>query len=200
MGNIKTVIGLVATSLVFIGYIPYFRDIVNRKTKPHIYSWFIWSLVTMIVFALQISNSAGTASFATLAASIMCLTVLVLGAIYKSKVKITKIDTIFFVMSLLSLGFWLVAKEPIISSILITIVNFLGFIPTMRKSWEKPFTETLFLYYFNAFRYSLTVFSLQRYSIITALYVVTCLTTTVIFIAMVNLRRRQFAFTSSQLK
>jgi len=53
MYEFKNILGIIATVLVFIGYIPYLRDIVKGKTKPHIYSWFLWCFVTLIAFALQ---------------------------------------------------------------------------------------------------------------------------------------------------
>ena len=95
MYDFKNVLGIVATILVFLGYIPYIRDIVKGKTKPHVYSWFLWGFVTLIAFALQLSDKAGSGAFVTLAAAIMCFVVIIFGFIYKSKVKIVKSDTIF---------------------------------------------------------------------------------------------------------
>jgi hypothetical protein len=40
--NYKFIIAIIATVLTFLGFIPYFRDIFNRKTKPHLYTWLIW--------------------------------------------------------------------------------------------------------------------------------------------------------------
>ena len=52
MSEIKNLLGFVATFLVLVGYIPYLRDIIKGKTKPHIYSWFLWSFVTLIANSL----------------------------------------------------------------------------------------------------------------------------------------------------
>ena len=141
--EIKNVLGIIATFLVFIGYIPYIRDIVRGKTKPHIYSWFLWCFVTSIAFALQISDGAGTGAFVTLAAALMCLVVIILGFVYKAKVEIKKIDTVFFLFAFVALGVWVLAKQPILSAILTVLIDLLGFAPTVRKSWNQPFTETL---------------------------------------------------------
>ncbi len=37
MSEIKNVLGVTATIFVFIGYIPYLRDITQGKTKPHVF-------------------------------------------------------------------------------------------------------------------------------------------------------------------
>ena len=73
---IKTIIGIIAVSLTLIGYIPYTRDIIARKTKPHLYSWFLWGFVTLIIFALQFSDNAGLGSYVTLTAGLLCIVVI----------------------------------------------------------------------------------------------------------------------------
>ncbi len=191
MYQIKTLLGLVATALVFIGYIPYLRDIVKGKTKPHVYSWFLWSFVTLIAFALQLSGGAGTGAFVTLAAAVMCIAVIVLGFIHNSQVKIVWIDTLFLIFAVVALLLWLVAKQPVLSAILTTLIDLLGFAPTVRKSWNNPHSETLSFYWLNTFRFGLALVALQNYSIITALYPITWLTANGLFALMLVLRRKQ---------
>jgi len=190
MEQIKSILGVVATGLVFLGYVPYLRDIVRGKTKPHMYSWFLWGFVTFIVFALQVSDGAGTGAFVTLAAALMCVVVMVMGFFYKSRVEVTKIDTVFLVLTLIALGLWLIAKQPVLSAILATVIDVLGFAPTVRKSWNRPYTETLVFYYLNSFRFGLAVVSLQRYSLVTALYPITWLAANALFALMLVARRR----------
>src|SRR3989338_4313881 len=86
MMTLKSIIGVIATVLVFIGYVPYIRDIISGKTKPHIFSWFLWGFVTSIAFALQIYGQAGIGAHVTLAAALMCFVVIFLGFKYKSTV------------------------------------------------------------------------------------------------------------------
>lgn len=191
MSEIKNILGIVATFLVLVGYIPYLRDIVKGKTKPHIYSWFLWSFVTLIAFALQVSGGAGSGAFVTLAAAIMCIAVIVLGFIYKAKVEIVKMDTVFLVLAFIALGLWLIAKQPVLSAILTTLVDLLGFAPTVRKSWNKPYSETLSFYYLNSFRFGLAIISLQKYTFVTASYPIAWLAANSLFALMLNIRRRQ---------
>lgn len=191
MYQIKNILGLVATFLVFVGYVPYLRDVVKRKTKPHLYSWFLWAFVTFIAFALQVTHGAGSASLVTLAAALMCTAVIVFGIIYKSRVKIVKTDTIFLILAIIALGLWVIAKQPILSAILTTLVDLLGFAPTIRKTWNKPYTETLVFYYLNTFRFGLAVLALQNYSVVTTLYPVAWLIANGLFALMLIIRRKQ---------
>jgi hypothetical protein len=191
MSELKNIIGIVAVILTFVGYVPYIRDIIKGKTEPHLYSWVLWAVVTGIAFALQISGNAGSGALVTAAAALMCLAVIALSLIKKSKKDITKTDSLFFALAFVSLAFWLIAKQPVISAILTTSTDLLGFIPTIRKSWNRPYTETTSFYFMNSVRFVLAVIALQNYSILTALYPISWLITNSAFALMLAIRRKQ---------
>ena len=67
----------------------------------------------------------------------------------------------------ISLAIWIFAKQPVISVILLSLTDMLAFVPTIRKSWNKPHTETLFSYQMNTFRFVLALIALHHYTIIT---------------------------------
>lgn len=184
----KEILGVIAVLLTFVGYIPYIRDTVKGKTTPYIYTWFIWGLVTAIAFGLQISDKAGPGAFTTLAAAIVCFIIFGFG-MRQGKKDITKSDTVFFILSLFALVLWLFAKQPVLSVILVSIIDMLGFIPTIRKSWKKPHEETLISYVTNTFRFCLALFALQRYTLITTLYPATWIVANGLFSVFLILRR-----------
>lgn len=188
----KDIIGIIAVVLTFIGYIPYIRDTIKGKTTPHVYTWFIWALVTAIAFALQISDKAGPGAFTTLAAAIVSFIIFGFGMRQGDK-DITVADTIFFILSLIALLLWLFAKQPVLSVILVSSIDMLGFIPTIRKSWHKPYEETLISYAANTFRFGLAIFALQRYTLITSLYPITWIFANGSFTLFLLMRRKHLA-------
>jgi hypothetical protein len=186
---IKTTIGVIAIALTFIGYIPYIRGIILGKTKPHLYSWISWGLTGGIVFALQISNNAGAGAFVTLAAELACALVIFLTIKYQVASKITKTDQAFIFLTLTALGFWLIAKQIVISAILLTLIDLLAFAPTVRKSWFSPHSETLAFYFLNILRFGLAVLALSSYTPVTMLYPLTWFIANTLFVCMLVLRR-----------
>jgi len=169
MQDIKTIISITAIILTFIGYIPYLRDTLQGKTTPHVYTWFIWGFVTAIAFGLQVEGGAGVGSWVTIVVAIICFTIFLLG-MRSGKKDIALSDTIFFVLSFVALFLWLIAKQPVLSVILTSTIDLLGFAPTVRKSWNKPHSETLFTYELSTLRHGLSILALQQYSIVTWLY------------------------------
>lgn len=186
----KNIIGLIAILLTFVGYIPYIKDTIAGKTKPHVYTWFLWSLVTAIAFALQLSGGAGVGSLVTLAAATVCFIIFLLG-LRIGKKDITRFDTALLISSLLAIVVWIFMKQPVISVILISFIDMTSFVPTIRKSWHRPDTETLSSYLVNTFRFALALLALQQYSIVTYLYPLTWVFANGLFSVYLIIRRKQ---------
>jgi hypothetical protein len=190
MNDLKTILGIAAVILTFIGYVPYLISLIKGKTKPHIYSWFIWTLDAFIIFFLQITHGAGSGALVTLAVGIMCLLVFTLTLRQKNKSPITKTDSIFLVIAFVALIIWLLAKQPLISAILIMLVDLFGFIPTIRKSYKNPYSENLTFYAITTFRFVLTILAIQHYSPITTLYPGVWLVCNAFFTMMLVVKRK----------
>ncbi len=188
--NIKAVISVVSIILILIGYAPYIRDIFKGKTRPHVFSWFIWGLTTSIAYALQVSAGAGVGAWTTLVVVLMLITVFFLGLKNGDK-NIKKIDIFFLVASLITIPIWLIVKQPILSIILLALIEMLGFMPTIRKAWNNPYSETLSLYTITTFRHGLTIFALEKINIITVLYPATWVLANGIFAVILIFRRKK---------
>lgn len=186
----KIIISIVAILLTFVGYVPYIRDTIKGKTKPHVYTWFIWGLVTAIAYGLQVSGGAGVGSWVTLAVAIICFFIFLLG-LRNGKKDITRLDTVFLISSFVALFLWLIVKQPVLSVILVSSIDLLGFVPTIRKSWNKPYSETLFTYELNAFRHGISLLALQQYSIVTWLYPGSWVLANALFSIILLVRRKQ---------
>jgi hypothetical protein len=185
----KLVSGLLAILLTVVGYIPYIRDVLSGKTKPHIYSWLLFALITLTAFALQLKGQAGIGCYATLTSTVLILTVVLLSFTKSRSNDVTMLDGVFVVFTLISLALWLLVKQPMWSAILITFTDLLAYGPTIRKSWRSPFSETPLFFVISAVRYIFIIVSLQTYSIITTLYPVAELTTLTFLACMLFWRR-----------
>jgi hypothetical protein len=190
MHSLKQILGIIAVCLTFIAYIPYYRDILRHKTHPHVYSWSLWGLLTVLIVALQIKGGAGTATLVTAAAGLLCIGVVVLS-LKHGKRDITTSDTMVALLGLFAIGFWLIVKQPVVSIILVVIADYLAFIPTVRKSWHKPYSETLSLYVTNTIRFSLALLAVEAYTILSSLWLAAWVIGNGLFCWMIIIRRQQ---------
>jgi len=188
----KVVVSAFVVLLVFVAYIPYFRDIFGKKTIPHTFTWLVWTLAVGVTCALQISGGAGVGACMTAVLAVVCFAIFVLSFWYGTK-DISKLDIIFLVLALTSLALWIFAKQPILSTMLVVSTDVLGLAPTVRKSWHEPYSETLSMYQITTVRHALSILALQQYNILTLLYPIVWVLANGAFSIMLMIRRSQLS-------
>jgi hypothetical protein len=192
MITIKISIGILAGIIGGLSFIPYFRDISLRKTKPHIYTWLIWSLLQTTSVLVMIHNGAGTGVLPFVIGAILCGCIFILSFKYGTK-NITTSDTICLIGALIALSFYVLLHNSLLSIILVSAIDLIGFIPTFRKSYFEPKTETPSTYIISALSSLLAVGALLDYSLITILYPTTLILTDTTCWFIIILRREKLS-------
>jgi len=169
MEDYKVVLGLVSAALAIFGYFPYIWDSLKWKTTPHIYTWWLWGILTGVTFVIQLQNNGWAGSWVTWVTSFSCW-VIVLIALKLWAQNITRSDTISLVLAFVALLAWYFLNNPLYSLILILIVETLAFYPTFRKSIKKPFEETISTYIIASFRSVLGIFALTQINLVNVLF------------------------------
>lgn len=188
--DFKTSLAVIAIIMTIAGYFFYFKDIFANKTKPHAFSWLVWALLTGIAFFGQLSDGAGPGAWVTAATALVSCVICVL-AIKKGEKNITRSDKLNLLGAGIALSLWLVTSEPLLAVILITIVDFLGFMPTIRKSYQKPHEETLASYALAGLKFVLAIIALDNYTVATWLYPASLVAANGFFVCMLVVRRRK---------
>lgn len=184
----KEVTAIIAACLAIIGNIPYLRDVVTKKVQPHPYTWLVWTLVSAITFFGQLAKGAGIGAIPTAASEIFTVLIFIFSLQYGFK-RIVRIDTLFLVLCLLGLIPWFITKDPTMSVIIAVTIDVIAFIPTLRKTWKNPTSETSILYSMNVARHILALFSLQTYNIATTLHSIVMIITNTIMTSFIRLRK-----------
>jgi hypothetical protein len=188
--NFKELLSVIAIIITFVAFIPYVRSIYIGKTKPHVFSWVIWGLATFIVFLAQLADDGGAGTWAIGISGIISLLIAIFAYYKRADISITKSDWIFFVLALSAIPFWYITSNPLWAVIILTSVDTVGYLPTIRKSYLKPFEEQLLLYILIAIRNIIAAIALEHYSVTTLLFPVTISLTCIIFTAIVVYRRK----------
>jgi hypothetical protein len=190
MIDYKIILGIVATIVGFIGYVPYFRDIFKGKTKPHVFSWLVWAILTGVAFVAQLVDNAGPGAWVTGTTAIICLIVAIL-ALTKGEKQITRLDWFCFTASLTGIVLWIATDNPLLAVIVVTITDAIAFIPTFRKTYHKPYEETVVEYALGSLKFLLGIFALESLSITTWLYPASLVFMNGLFVVMAMVRRKQ---------
>lgn len=160
---------MTAALLAIVGNLPYLYDIVTGKVRPHPYTWLVWTLVSGIVFFGQLAGGAGVGVLPTAASEVFTLIIFLFSLKYGFK-HISRTDTIFLFCALAGVVPWVLTSDPTLSVIIAVGIDLVAFVPTLRKTWQYPDTETPVLYSTNVLRHILALFSLQAYNIATTLH------------------------------
>jgi len=185
----KVILGIIAVAIGLVSYIPYFKDIFYGQTKPHIFSWLIWALLEGTDFFAQLSKGGAAGAWVTGTTAVLCLSVFVVS-LSRGEKNITRTDKITFVGALLGLLFWLVTSNPLTAVILVSITDFLGFVPTFRKSYYRPHEETAKLYAMSVLKLAVSLFALGSFNPTTVIYPASLILTNTVFVVMILIRRK----------
>ncbi len=166
----------IAVLFAIIGNVPYLRDVISKRVQPHPYTWFLWSIVSLVIFFGQLVKGAGLAVLATGASEIFTIIIFILSLRYGFK-NIVRKDTYFLIIALLGLIPWYLTKDPTISVIIVVAIDLTAFIPTLRKTWSFPKTETPMLYRMNVLRHVLILLTLDTYNIATTIHSISMICT-----------------------
>jgi hypothetical protein len=189
MADFKTIFGIAASVLGVISFLPYLRDVLRRKTKPHLFTWLVWGVLLVIAFIAQILRGAGSGSWITGITAVTCFLTAGLAVHFGEK-DIRVLDWMSLLGAALGLVLWGITSDPLLAVILICIVDVLGFVPTLRKGYAKPHEETLIFYVLSALKFAAGLIALRSYSPITYLFPALVAFTNAFFATTLILRRR----------
>jgi hypothetical protein len=167
---LQQIASLAAIVLTVVAYVPYIKAIRAAQVKPHFFSWLIWSLTTAIVFVAQLAAQGGAGAWPTGVSAAITVYVAWLAMVLRSDFTATKIDWTFLIAALLSLPLWYLTDDPLWSVVILTVVDALGFGPTLRKVLARPEEESLLFYALFAVRSALSVLALESLSMTTVLF------------------------------
>ena len=101
----------------------------------------------------------------------------------------TKSDWAILVTVLAAIPLWAVTKDAFWSVILVSVIDTLAFIPTIRKSWHRPHEEVASTFVFGFIGFAFALLALENPSFINICNPVKVLCTNAIFIACLMYRR-----------
>lgn len=189
---VKEILGGIAATLAIAQSVPYIIDIFRGTTRPHLYTYLIWSIVTTIAFFGQVAGGGGPGAWTT--GAMAALTIFVLLLCFKHGTEdVTTFDLVCLIAALFAIVPWWLTKDPMYSVVLATAIDVLAFFPTIRKSYNDPSSETLISYVSNLLRHPLSILALSVYSVTTVVYPAALFAMNIILVSVIVTRRRSFA-------
>lgn len=188
----KEIFGALAVATIIVSRGAYFRSIMQGRTRPHAFSWFIWGVISSIGFAAQVAKGAGAASWVRGFGACTCF--LLVALCWKRGEKhITRADWVTLCVALCAIPLWVITQTPVWSVILVCIIDTSGYLPTVRKAWHKPEQETHVGYILSSLGAFLSLLAIDNYNLSTWLYPLVLVFSNGLMATYLLLRRRHKA-------
>ena len=165
----KELFGYLSLLFAFISYVPYAWTTWKGTNKPHIFTWVIWTTVMTIGTAGQYAGGAGPGAWSTTFTAVSCFIITIL-AFKQGDKNVTKHDVIILVIALSAIPLWLLTENPFNAIVIVTTIDLLGYLPTLRKAYHKPHEEMAMSYLLTNFKHIAGFYAMTTYSWTTLLY------------------------------
>lgn len=185
----KEWLGLAALGLTFLAFYPYVRAILRNETRPHVFSWIIWGAGTFVVALAQFADGAGIGAWPIAVSGIITVFVAILSLFKSADTKFLRSDWVFLLLAASALPLWYLTETPLSAVIILTVVDLLGFGPTVRKAYENPYQENALFFTLGALRNGLVIGALENYSWTTMLFPAAVGVACLLFVLLILIRR-----------
>ena len=186
----KETFSLIAIAITLAAFIPYIREIFRGTIRPHIFSWVIWGVTTLLIFLAQLEDNGGAGTWPIGVSASITIFIAYLAYVKRADVTTTRADWLFFIVALLSLPLWYWTADPLWAVILLTAIDVAGFGPTVRKAYQFPYSESLLFFGLFMLRNVLVMLALENLTLTTLLFPAVMLILCVLMMAMIAYRRR----------
>lgn len=165
LNNWQTFISIAASFFSFLYFVPYLVTVCQGKTRPNRASWWIWGTNGLIMCAsYYFSNGATNTLWALFFPVIAQLIIAVLSFKY-GQGGWNRFDKICLSSAGVGLVLWWRFNSPLIALALSLVVDFMGALPTIKKSYYEPKTESLVSWFVYGIGTFLNLFTIKNWSI-----------------------------------
>lgn len=156
---------LLALCFNIVGTAIYIRQSLKDEVQPHLVTFFLWALAPLVAYAAQVSQGAGIVALVTLVAGINPALIFAIslrrsGAHWS----ISTLDIVCGVLSLAGLALWCLSRDGLYAIVLAIAADALASVPTFRKSFSHPESESPILYALSAVSAVITMLSIQEWT------------------------------------
>lgn len=142
MNELNSFLGLIAGIISFLAFIFYYYSILEGSTKPNRATWLILTIVGALIASSYYSVGARDTLWVALSYVLGPFIALLLSLKY-GEGGWSSFDKWCLLGSGGGLLFWVLLKLPILTLVTNIIIDFFGILPTLKKSWVRPFSEAL---------------------------------------------------------
>ncbi|MBV9349494.1 MAG: hypothetical protein JO026_01975 [Patescibacteria group bacterium] len=186
--DFKVLFSLLSIAAVLAGYFPYLSGMFRGEVKPHAYTWLIWAMTQGTAAVGSWYGGGGWSVLSLSFGTVLILLLFVLSFKYGTR-NITVSDTILLALCLIAMLVWWQLKNPVGSVFLVSAIDFAGYVPSYRKTWDSPWSESATTWGIFALSCFFSLLAVPHYNLITVPYLAVVGVANVLFVTLCLWRR-----------
>lgn len=163
MSNWQAAIGAIAGFFSILCFVPYIITILRGKTRPNRATWWIWTVLSFVISLSYYFTGAGNTIWLPVCGGIGQLIIAILSLKY-GEGGWSRFDRICLLGVGISLVLWRQFDSPFLALLFNIIVDCLGALPTIKKSYSEPETENLLTWSLYLIGSTLNLLAIERLS------------------------------------
>lgn len=172
-----------------VGVAGYIRDTLRGVTTPNRVTWGLWALEGVLAFAVEIKQHVGLAAGMTLMLGLGPILVVAASFRHHHGVwRLTTFDIVCAVISLAGIAFWALVNAPTIALVSFVVADQVAALPTVRKSWLAPETETWWAFAMGSLNTGITLATLHEITTAGALFPGVIMITDALLVILITTR------------
>lgn len=149
----------------------YAYDTLKGRNRPNRVTWALWAVAPMIGFFAQLSQHVGLQSLLTFSIGFGPLLVLIASFVNRKAFwKLTTFDILCGSVSLLALVLWALTGRGFVALVLSIVADFFAAVPTIKKSYLEPESESGFPFLWGALAALTTLLTIKMWSVSNSAY------------------------------
>ncbi len=132
--------GKIAAALSLIALIPYFISTVRGRTRPNRATWWIWTFVGVLIGSSYVCAGARNSAWICISYVVGPLAIALVSISY-GEGGWSRFDRRCLAAAAASAVLWWLFGSPLVALLTNILIDLLGGLPTIRKSWLDPAGE-----------------------------------------------------------
>ncbi|MDT8311412.1 MAG: hypothetical protein RQ732_08220 [Methylophaga sp.] len=99
----KILLSNLAIAITLLAFVPYILQIFKGKVRPHVISWLIWGISTLLIFIAQLLDGGGVGAWPIGVSAALTLIVALLAFVCRADTRIDRKDQLTFSVTLLAI-------------------------------------------------------------------------------------------------
>jgi hypothetical protein len=135
-------LGVLAGVMSVADTIPYVRDILRGRTRPHRGTWLIWGTLAIVVVLSQRADGASWSLVMVVTDAVLTLLIFALS-IRRGVGGVARGEVAMIGIAAVGVAGWAIADEPLVATAGVIAADLTGAALMVPKTWRDPASETL---------------------------------------------------------